>query len=366
MDSNTQKKLGELAKQCTDLVDKTADEVFKGEGIKNLLNIMANCYNQPYYNQLLIYKQKRSASDVRGKAAWEAIGGKIKEGEKPILILNPFFGLGNPGKQKKDEKGQPVFDESDGIKIPIWENEPGWYFEFHPVPVFDISQVSGDVKSESPVIDFSECIRNGLKLTIVPTDDTSEFPRNSKRLFKDNENTLYIRDKIPDKEKMNEFMRFCVEYKVSEGKTCDNTDVLMHMAIHVLSLMSGQQGNKFITNSAGKMKDKPVEEKKALLNDINLLVGSIIFESGNTYINSQETAFINHLLVTDDKTYIPVKEITVDRKIRDTHPEIAGALRELMTEKIMMSKNECVTDLFDKKWNRQLFTYPPFKLIIEK
>jgi len=145
---NTIKKLNEFNKE--ELTDTTVAE-FGGENLEDrfkkflellksgVLNVKNSKEYQEYvqfqkrfrnysfYNQILIFLQRKNASKVAGKNTWfRQLGRKIKPGERSIMIYAPIM------VKQKDGDINVGEDPTAGIKEKV--------MRFRLVPVFDISQ----------------------------------------------------------------------------------------------------------------------------------------------------------------------------------------------------------------------------------
>lgn len=102
-------------------IEEGVDNVIESGDIENLLNHMSKFHNYSFGNQMLIYIQKKEATEVAGYNRWEEIGRQVKKGEHGIQILAPVVFK----KKKEDENGEIVEER---------------YTRFRVVRVFDISQ----------------------------------------------------------------------------------------------------------------------------------------------------------------------------------------------------------------------------------
>ena len=361
--------MSRLEGQCLNLIEQGFFSMFDDKNILDLLSIMSDCYNHSLNNQMLIFKQKKTATDVCGAKAWAKRGAKVKGNERPIIILNPFFTMISPGKAQKNEDGSVMYTEEGEVKQVVWEKEPEWRFDYHAVPVFDISQVE-PVDTEKGIeydghdLDIVSALRH-RNITILDDNDTVRFENNEQYRYDDENHILYLKPNRPDVEKKRAMLQFLLnEMALNDNLLEKHIDEVKTFAMYPLSRLMGLQTQSLVVGMANKMKDLPLNERKAIFSTVHRYISNIMFNSGYTYIDTQETAFINHLLMTDNKPDIPLREMTVARCIRDEHPDITEALDYLIKEKVMMAEKECITELFDRKWNQTLFTYPPFVLDI--
>jgi hypothetical protein len=91
-------------------VDRTRQDA----GFRQALRTMAAFWRYSPFNQFLIVLQRRDATRVAGRRAWEALGRKVKPGERPIAILAPTRGAFGYVEV-------PVFDvrQTSGARLPV-------------------------------------------------------------------------------------------------------------------------------------------------------------------------------------------------------------------------------------------------------
>jgi len=109
-------KLSEAALE--ELADALANG--KSDQLEKYLETVARFHHYSFGNAMMIYRQRPSASQVAGFAAWKKLGRIVKKGEKGICILAPMV-----RKRDQDEEGSTVFG-------------------FRAVHVFDVAQTEGD------------------------------------------------------------------------------------------------------------------------------------------------------------------------------------------------------------------------------
>jgi hypothetical protein len=89
----------------------------RSETLTEYLRAMARFHAYSWFNTLLIFMQRPSATRVAGYQTWKKVGRWVRRGEKGIMILAPML--------KKDDEGETNC------------------FGFKPVRVYDISQTDG-------------------------------------------------------------------------------------------------------------------------------------------------------------------------------------------------------------------------------
>jgi len=122
------------------IIDKAVGELFeeiehgRSKHLKEYLGFISNFYLYSFSNTMLIYSQMKEATHIAGFDKWKSMGYKIKKGSKAIQILAPqryrFIVSGGRRifyKHMTKEQREKRSERITGIN-------------FHPVPVFDISQ----------------------------------------------------------------------------------------------------------------------------------------------------------------------------------------------------------------------------------
>ncbi len=81
LQAQVKRHLAELAA----VVDATA----RDEGFQEALRNMARFWRYSVLNQVFIHVQRKDATQVQGRLAWEASGRRVKPGEEPVWVLAP-------------------------------------------------------------------------------------------------------------------------------------------------------------------------------------------------------------------------------------------------------------------------------------
>ena len=353
--------------QCKNIIEISADSVFDAEKIESFLTVCAYTWHQDYYNQLLIWHQNSSSTDVCGAKAWQERGRNVLSGEKPIVVLNADFSLMTPSIPKTDEDGNPLIEESTGVEL--WESEPVWKAGLKPVPVFDVSQTEGTPASlsrpECSII--NDVIRGRMGITVIDAD-AADLPLYHAFLFDEEKSLLYIKNNLDEKAKEQEALRFLVEHRSLEltKDVPDNIQAVTVFSGYILEKIFQMSGKNIIRGIAGKLKAISLEEKKRLLMTVNLFVKLIMAETTGIYLNFTETSAVNHLLDTDQRTMIPIHMEQAARSFRKEHPEIARSVTQFYKEKAAMATERSLSRLYMDKWRMAVFSYPPYPLEEEK
>lgn len=65
------------------------DATRRSEGFREVLRAAARFWSYSPFNQFLIVLQRPTATRVTGRRSWEALGRRVREGERPIGVLAP-------------------------------------------------------------------------------------------------------------------------------------------------------------------------------------------------------------------------------------------------------------------------------------
>ena len=352
---------GKFLGKCHKLATKTINEVLMPKNICSFLNIVAHCYNQPYINQLLIWKQRPDATEICGVNAWKNRGRKIREGEKPIVIIIPRFEVKNPGQRKTDENGKALVEKETGIDL--WEEEPTYIIAEILMPVFDVSQTEGeDIKREesSQITGFIDRIIKKKMGLVVSEDDIGIIPALKTFLYVEDDKTLYISKRLNEAEREREALRFYIHHWVTEElkDPPDNLDILEVVILYVIGTLLGEQPSHIIQAKLSRLERiKTPERFIATLNySIRELSGDVLGQ----YLDVIDTTCVNGLLNTDDKTLIYPRMTTVCHSISND-VDIVNALHRL-SDKLSQADDACIEKLYMDKWRKAVYTFPPYKI----
>lgn len=112
------------------------EELMTSEGWKKHLDSMSKFHTYSFNNQWLIAHQMPEASKVSSFKNWQELGRQVNKGEKALSVLAPIM------ITLKDANGNPIIDDKGKErKIPRG---------YRAIPVFDISQTSGEELPEDP------------------------------------------------------------------------------------------------------------------------------------------------------------------------------------------------------------------------
>lgn len=112
------------------------EELMTSEGWQKHLDSMSKFHNYSFNNQWLISHQMPGATKVSSFKNWQELGRQVNKGEKALSVLAPIM------LTLRDANGNPIIDDNGKErKIPRG---------YRAIPVFDISQTSGEPLPEDP------------------------------------------------------------------------------------------------------------------------------------------------------------------------------------------------------------------------
>ena len=109
----------------------------------------------------------------------------------------------------------------------------------------------------------------------------------------------------------------------------------------------------------GKLQRMSRDEKYAFIQEVILKSRKILDDLEGWRLSFNETAFLNSLLVSSDRTE---NACILDMAARSTENEEWKEELILLREKLMRTKMECLAELFQRKCQKRLFSFPPVKL----
>lgn len=127
-EAKVERLLGEL--------EMGVEELMTSEGWQRHLDVMSKFHSYSFNNQWLIAHQMPGATKVSSYKSWGEMGRQVNKGEKAISVLAPKM------LTLRDKDGVAVLDDNGKErKIP---------YGYRAVPVFDISQTTGEDLPEDP------------------------------------------------------------------------------------------------------------------------------------------------------------------------------------------------------------------------
>lgn len=123
-------------KRLLNELEMGVEELMTSEGWQKHLDAMSKFHTYSFNNQFLIAAQMPEATKVSSFKNWQEMGRQVNKGEKALSVLAPMM------ITLRDGEGNPILDDNGKEKkIPRG---------YRAIPVFDISQTSGEDLPEDP------------------------------------------------------------------------------------------------------------------------------------------------------------------------------------------------------------------------
>lgn len=123
--------MNDKTKELLEKLEEGVKGVFDSDRYKDYLMFVSKLYRYSYFNAMLIFSQKKTATLVAGFKKWNEMGRYVRKGEKGISILAP--GFKTKDYYQSDDKGMLILKET--------KKELAYFI---PVYVFDVSQTDGE------------------------------------------------------------------------------------------------------------------------------------------------------------------------------------------------------------------------------
>lgn len=197
-------------KEITKKLEDGVKAVFADGAYQKYLDTMARFHTYSFYNTMLIYCQRPTASLVAGFRTWAKQNRHVKKGEKAIWILAPV-----PKKYTKTVVNEQGEEEEKEIK----------WTAFKPVPVFDMAQTDG------------EALPDGEKFCKLLDSDVAEYEKLRDRLISVSPVEVCFEDIMDGSNGYFDGKHIAVKKGMSEAQT---VKTLIHEIAH--SLLHGEDG----------------------------------------------------------------------------------------------------------------------------
>ena len=345
----------DLSMQTYEQINIAMNEIFTADNLSGLLDVFVRFPQMPYYNILLIKRQKPDATLICGKQAWLSYGGEITT-KKPMTILCPEF----VALEEIDEDNGSLVGRTGQLLL-------------KPVPCFDISQV--EIAPEK-----SEELRN----TITAPNFIDALRKRNHRVMEDDVNNpkikhplipssydfdkcfLLINPKLSPEDKQKEALKAFVMWYINNhyrGDSRIHTEIaeylneLQDYVIEVLERYYGIAGTFEAT--ASEIFTEPAEIKGLFLRELSNSVFVIIqLLEGKSSLTFNETMFCNIFLTTTDREEILNEADEMIHKTSATQlSQDLLAFRDLFISERTIS-NESIEELHRRREAQELFTFP--------
>ena len=302
-----------------------AQKAASREGIIAFLKICSENPTLSLPNLLLVYEQCPSAGIVCGKAAWEQLGRKIKTEAVPVKILYPV----------------------------ITPEE----IHYCTVSVYDYASTTGEELQREPgEIAWADRIAliTGATWELVSEE---ALQGGVERGYYDREkNVFYLSRSCGGKQQNQTMIGLYIEYVLWELGIQDR---LVKLAVTFVVYEQLGFRAAIARTLFGKLEKLSADEKWEFLQRVCCVSKRVMDDLTGCKLSFEEVAYINSLLVSEEP-----------EEIRQIFEQAAGQIgneevREdllLLGEKLLKVKPECLADIYRKRCQKQLFTYPPMVL----
>ena len=343
---------------------------------RQFLHLVSSLWRYSADNILLIYAQNKSASCVAGKRAFEALGFKVRDGEKPIHILNTTVKCTDPGSYAIDDAGEQIMIK-DGV--PQYYPEPVYESDYQLVPAYDISQLEGQLErasTEKPDI-LKLCHDAG-----VPVLGVDKFPESwsyYNAYYDEGEKKILFLKSVKGDAKTSAIVRAYVQFTLSGDNLMDltpgtgdvfeipskeNAAELIGYCIEVhLGIRPSVSNVGVIFQNAAKELDTH-EKRYAFLSAVCLFVQRIIQDIEGYPLTVEETNIINCLMNTDNPKLLQAIYMRMDNQegISDDVKRVIGRVFEQLIGPV---SEEELSAIYDDRLHKNIFTYPPYYINVD-
>ena len=317
-----------------------AESAVTRDNILPLLKVCAANIGLSYLNQLLIFNQKSNAEAVCGRKAWNHLGRKIKDDAVPVQILFPRF---------RKEIDTDSFTKAE------------YRAEYVAVNVFDFSSTEGrEYHAERKKVIFSDRITQitGITWELVGSEALEEALEYG--MFDRERKVFCLLDNCTEEQRDRTIISLYIDYVMDMSKIDDK---LLKLAVSYVVYEYLGMKHMIVRALFGRLEKMETEEKLGFLKHVLRFSKRVIDDLESNILSFNETAFINELLVTDDKDvmYLQFQQIEVSLE----HDELREEL-EYLALRLKNSKDGYLTWLLEQKCQKTLFSYPPPLLILEE
>lgn len=307
---------------------EVAERVASREEILPFLRLCAANSNLSLLNQLLVYEQCPGAKTVCGKFAWKQLERTVKEDAAPVQILLP---------------------DVSPVKV----------VGYRMVNVYDYDSTAGASMTErnkKPA--FADRITQitGATWEIVPD---AAMKGGLDRGYYDGEmHIFYLAEQGTGQQELT-ILGLYVDY-VMAGR--EHKDMLVKLAVSFLLYERYGLKHTIVSALFGKLGKMAAEEKWTFLKNVRCTYKKILDDLEGHTLDFNETAFVNSLLVSGEPD-------VVNRVFEQAAEKVGNEeLREellVLKEKLQQTRNGYLEELYKKRCQRQLFSFPPVMLEME-
>ncbi len=303
-----------------------AQKAASKDGIIAFLKICSENPTLSLPNLLLVYEQCPSAGTVCGKAAWEQLGRKIKTEAVPIKILYPVI-------------------------------TPEQAIRYCTVNVYDYASTTGEeLQRETGEIAWADRIALITGATWELVSEEALQGGTERGCYDREKNVFYLSRSCAGKQQNQTMIGLYIEYVLCELGIQDRLAKLA-----VTFVVYEQLGFRaaIARTLFGKLEKLSADEKWEFLQRVWCVSKRVRDDLTGCKLSFEEVAYINSLLVSEEPEEI---QQIFEQAARQTDSEEAREDLLLLLEKLMKVKPECRAEIYRKRCQKQLFTYPPMVL----
>ena len=349
--------------QTNTILLQIANEVVCKEKIISYLDLLKNNINMSAINCSMIYLQNPNAKMVCGRKAWTEMGRNVNEGAKPIVLLFPSVTIKEPPEEFCIDGVPMAVGDTD---VPIYLKEAVYESNYIPVNGFDYDSTTGE--DVSSIVNKPNFIDNIIEVSGGTTQSIfSKALEGYKGKYEPNENIFYLSDDIDISTEYgrNEYdktlISLFIDYKMS-SYNIPNKEVKKALE-YVLYERYGFTNHNIEKPLFAKLNKYTGEQKVDFLLTIHYLVSDIIQDFEGYYLNFDETALINDLLISSEYDDM---WIAFNKAMTCIDDEILVDNMKTLQSKLMLTANGYLDDILAQKMAKCLYSYPPAKVILDR
>lgn len=308
---------------------KIAEKAAARDGVFPFLRVCVENRNLSLINLLLVFEQNPEAKMVCGKRAWEQLGRTIKADASPIQIILPEI-------------------------LPEQEEK------YHVVSVYDYDSTEGKEKKEKQEkIAFADRITQltGATWELVPEEAMKE--RLERGFYKEENHVFYLSDACTREQQEQTILELYIDYVLT---VMGNNDKLVRLAVCFVVYEYFGVKHTIVSALFGKLGKMNPEEKWKFLSMVWHISKRVLDDLEGYRLTFNETAFLNDLLVTDNPEEM---EQIFDQASKSISNEEWKEELLSLKEKLLISEEGFLTELCRRKYQKQLFSYPPVAVEVE-
>ena len=316
------------------ILERVAKSAVRMETIMDYLDMAARNIRLSSMNQALLFFQNPKAVQVCGKAAWEAIGGSVREDAVPIILYVPRI----------QKTGDGIYEVS-----------------YDAVNVYDISAVTGiGNMDDSKPNDISERILAVSGATMETIE--KEVIRNplDRGFYDEALNTIFVEKGMSREEQEAALVSIFTGIMFGRYRISDR--ILETAVRHVLLKRYGLK-SRIESALFTKLDTYEPEQQRSFLMGLNTLSTELAQLIEGRRLTFEETAYVNCLLTSESKGDVVAGYMEASCAAGD---ELLSEGLRSFGEKLLYADEGCIKDLFRKRKERGLLSYPEERLLIDE